>query len=80
MKKSIVMRLTAGATLVLGLAACDPHMQGGVTPDAQRAAGGAVAGAVIARALDKDVTTGAALGATAGVFCDDLGVCQRRRY
>lgn len=80
-------RITAFAALVLGLAACEPAYQSGyqtqsrITPDMQRAAGGAVAGALIAKVLDEDVVTGAALGATAGVFCDDAGVCQRRsRY
>ena len=50
----------------------------GISPDAQRAAGGAVAGAVIAKALDEDLATGAAIGAVGGALCDDAGVCQRR--
>ncbi|MDM7459228.1 MAG: hypothetical protein P3W94_007745 [Paracoccus sp. (in: a-proteobacteria)] len=81
MQKSVLLRIGGASALVLGLAACDPNMQTGLTPDAQRAAGGAVAGAVVARALDENVATGAALGATAGALCDDFGVCQpRRRY
>ncbi|MAN57166.1 MAG: hypothetical protein ABGW82_01140 [Paracoccus sp. (in: a-proteobacteria)] len=74
-------RLTGGSLLLLFvLAACQ---QGygtatGLSPDAQRAAGGAVAGAVIAKALDEDIATGAAIGAGAGALCDDAGVCQRR--
>ena len=80
MQTSLFIRISAGALLLLGVAACD---QGygtatGLSPDAQRAAGGAVAGAVIAKALDEDVATGAAIGGLAGAVCDDAGVCQRR--
>ncbi len=80
MQTSLFTRLARGALLLVGLAACD---QGygtatGLSPDAQRAAGGALAGAVVAKALDENIATGAALGATAGALCDDAGVCQRR--
>ena len=80
MQTSLFIRISAGALLLLGVAACD---QGygtatGLSPDAQRAAGGAVAGAVIAKALDEDIATGAAVGGLAGAVCDDAGVCQRR--
>ncbi|MDB6181543.1 hypothetical protein [Paracoccus fistulariae] len=78
MQISLISRISAGALVVLGLAACDPNYQSGISPDAQRAAGGAVAGAVIAKALDEDIATGAALGGAAGALCDDAGVCQRR--
>ena len=78
MQKSLIIRLGGTSAMVLGLAACDPNMQTGLSPDAQRAAGGAVAGAVIAKALDEDIATGAALGGAAGALCDDAGVCQRR--
>ena len=78
MQKSLIIRLGGISAMVLGLAACDPNMQTGLSPDAQRAAGGAVAGAVIAKALDEDIATGAALGGAAGALCDDAGVCQRR--
>ena len=47
----------------------------GISPDAQRAAGGAVAGAVVAKALDEKVATGALIGAAGGALCDDVGVC-----
>ncbi|MCF3974635.1 hypothetical protein [Paracoccus salsus] len=78
MQTSFFFRL-AGVTLVAaGLSACAPGYQTGLSPDAQRAAGGAVAGAVIAKALDEDIATGAALGGAAGALCDDAGVCQRR--
>lgn len=79
MTTSMLTRTAAGAFLLLGLAACDQgYGMGGISPDAQRAAGGAVAGAVIAKALDEDIATGAAVGAVGGALCDDAGVCQRR--
>lgn len=78
MQKSLFIRIGGISALVLGLAACDSSMQTGLSPDTQRAAGGAVAGAVIAKALDEDIATGAALGGAAGALCDDAGVCQRR--
>lgn len=82
MQTSLFIRL-AGITLVAGgLSACAQQGYGGyqtgLSPDAQRAAGGAIAGAVIAKALDEDIATGAALGGAAGALCDDAGVCQRR--
>ena len=74
-----LLRLTvAGAALaILGACTQGPYGQQ-ITPDAQRAAGGAVAGAVVAKVLDEDVATGAALGGAAGALCDDFGVCQKR--
>ncbi|PVA06555.1 hypothetical protein [Thalassorhabdomicrobium marinisediminis] len=61
----------AGLTLVAGLlAACDNDLERGVA--------GAAAGAVIADATGNDVATGAGVGALAGVFCDDAGVCRNR--
>ena len=79
MQTSLFARVAAGAFVLLGLAACEQgYGTSGLSPDAQRAAGGAVAGAVIAKALDEDVGTGAALGAVGGALCDDAGVCQRR--
>ncbi|RNF35757.1 hypothetical protein [Paracoccus methylarcula] len=78
MQTSLFTRLAGASLVLLGLAACDPNYQTGLSPDTQRAAGGAVAGAVIAKALDEDIATGAALGGAAGALCDDAGVCQRR--
>lgn len=80
MQTSLFTRVAAGAFVLLGLAACDQGYgtRTGLSPDAQRAAGGAVAGAVIAKALDEDIATGAAVGAVGGALCDDAGVCQRR--
>ncbi|WP_347266766.1 hypothetical protein [Paracoccus sp. (in: a-proteobacteria)] len=77
MQNSVILRLAGAVLLFGGLSACDPYT-GGVSPDAQRAAGGAVAGAVIAKAVDGDVATGALIGAAGGALCDDAGVCQRR--
>jgi hypothetical protein len=79
MQTSFTLRLAGLAIVAAGLSACAPGYQGGgFAPDAQRAAGGAVAGAVIAKALDEDIATGAALGGAAGALCDEAGVCQRR--
>lgn len=79
MQISMFIRAAGVSAALLGLAACD---QGygtatGMSPDAQRAAGGAVAGAVIAKALDEDIAAGAAIGAAGGALCDDAGVCAR---
>lgn len=78
MQNSPFFRISGALLVAFGLAACQPGYQGGgISPDAQRAAGGAVAGAVVAKALDEDIATGAALGGAAGALCDDVGVCQR---
>lgn len=79
MQTSLFTRVAGGAFLLLGLAACQQgYGTAAIPPDAQRAAGGAVAGAVIAKALNEDIATGAAIGAVGGALCDDAGVCQRR--
>lgn len=78
MQTSIFFRLAGISLVAAGLSACASGYQTGLTPDAQRAAGGALAGAAIAEILDEDVATGAALGGAAGALCDDAGVCQRR--
>jgi hypothetical protein len=44
--------------------------------DGERALIGAGAGALIADATDQNMVAGAALGALAGTYCDDAGVCQ----
>ena len=75
MQKSVALRLAGAVLLVAGLSACDGSE---LSPDTQRAAGGAVAGAVVAKAIDGDVATGALIGAAGGALCDDAGVCQRR--
>ena len=81
MHVSKLLRIAGITVVAAGLSACAQQGYGtatGLSPDAQRAAGGAVAGAVIAKALDEDIATGAALGAGAGALWDDAGVCQRR--
>lgn len=55
----------AAIVAVLGLAACGDT-------DLERGATGAGIGAVGAIALDADPLTGAAVGAAAGVLCDDV--------
>lgn len=78
MQKSLYFRITGATLFALALAACQPGYQGGgISPDAQRAAGGAVIGGLAAKALDEDVATGALAGGAAGALCDDVGVCQR---
>ncbi|MFC3571054.1 MULTISPECIES: hypothetical protein [Paracoccus] len=78
MQKSVILRLSGVALMVAGLAACDQGYGGGISPDAQRAAGGALAGAAVAKIIDGDVGTGALIGAAGGALCDDAGVCQQR--
>lgn len=59
-----------GLTLALGtLAACG-------NTDLERGLTGALAGGAAAQATGNDPGTGALVGATAGVFCDDAGICQ----
>ena len=79
MQKSFLIRL-CGVVLVAGsVSACAQQSYGGygtaLSADAQRAAGGALAGAVVAKALDEKVATGAIIGAAGGALCDDVGVC-----
>lgn len=80
MQTSFLIRVCGAALLVGGVAACQPAGYGtglGLSPDAQRAAGGAVAGAVVAKALDEKASTGALIGGAAGALCDDVGVCAQ---
>jgi len=66
-------KILAAVALGVALAGC-------MQTDGQRAVAGAAAGAVIADATDNNALTGAALGALAGTFCDDLNVpgCTER--
>lgn len=82
MHSKLIVRIAGAALLAAGLSAC---AQGtypgygyntGLSADAQRAAGGALAGAVVAKALDEKASTGALIGAAGGALCDDVGVCQ----
>ncbi|MDB6176916.1 hypothetical protein PAF17_05270 [Paracoccus sp. Z330] len=78
MQNSLFIRLAGLTFAAAGLSACASGYQTGLSPDAQRALGGAAAGAVIAEVLDEDIAAGAAIGAAGGALCDDAGVCQRR--
>ncbi|MFN4193398.1 MAG: hypothetical protein ACK4GM_11065 [Tabrizicola sp.] len=62
-----------------GLLAATLALSGCLTTDAERGLAGAAGGAVIADVTGGNVVTGAVVGGAAGVFCDDLGVCRRRR-
>ncbi|OOY18809.1 hypothetical protein BMI86_18960 [Thioclava sp. DLFJ5-1] len=66
MRKTPILLVLAG----LALAGC-------MQTDGQRALAGAAGGAIIADATDNNALTGAALGALAGTYCDDAGVCTR---
>ncbi|MCK0167283.1 hypothetical protein MWU52_06950 [Jannaschia sp. S6380] len=55
----------SGVLAVLALSAC-------VGTDVERAAGGAVVGALGAKALDGNVAGGALVGAAAGALADDV--------
>lgn len=65
---SKTLKFSSVIAAVALLAACDN--------DLERAAGGALAGAAIGQATNNDIATSAAIGAGAGVFCDDVGVCN----
>lgn len=60
-------RFIVGTILFAALAGC-------MQTDGERALAGAAAGAVIADATDTNALTGAAIGALAGTYCDDLNV------
>ena len=57
---------------MVGLSAC-------LENDTERGLAGAAGGAVVADALGGNAAVGAVAGGAAGVFCDDLGVCNRSR-
>ncbi|WP_107497026.1 hypothetical protein [Thalassobius sp. I31.1] len=44
--------------------------------DLERGVAGAAAGAVISDATGGSATTGAIIGGAAGVFCDDVNICN----
>lgn len=76
MRNTVILRLSGALLVVAGLAACDPNYQTGISPDAQRAAAGALGGAAVAKIVDGDVATGAVIGAAAGALADDVGVVR----
>ncbi len=61
--------LFLAAVAAFGLAGC-------IDNDAERAVAGAGAGLVAAEILGTDPVGTAAVGAAAGVFCDDAGICN----
>lgn len=61
---------------LVGLLACATALSGCLTTDTERGLAGAAGGAVIADATGGNALTGAVIGGAAGVFCDDLGVCE----
>ncbi|MEM7710085.1 MAG: hypothetical protein AAF264_04910 [Pseudomonadota bacterium] len=74
MRRTSPFALIAAALLLAG---CNTAgYGGGVNNDLERAAAGAGLGALTAAALDEDIGTGAAIGAGAGIFCDDAGFCR----
>lgn len=62
--------------MTVGLMTCALALSGCVSTDAERGVIGAAGGAVIADATGGDALTGAVIGGAAGVFCDNMGVCQ----
>ena len=58
-----------GMALALGLSACGYS-------DTERGVSGAAIGAGLAAVTENDPLVGAAIGGTAGVFCDNAGVCR----
>lgn len=72
------LSLRLGA-VILGAAMVSACAPGGtmqpMSPSVQRAAIGAGAGAVAAKAFDEDVGKGALAGATIGALCGDIGLC-----
>ena len=69
------MRKTTLLVAVLGaftLAGC-------LDTDLERGLAGAAAGAVAADAMGTDPTATALAGASAGLLCDDAGICRQTR-
>ena len=64
-----IKQLAMVAILITPLAGC-------LDNDVERAAVGAVGGAVVVGAVGGSMLTGAVIGAGAGALCDDVGVCK----
>ncbi|HHI70754.1 MAG TPA: hypothetical protein ENJ91_07110 [Rhodobacteraceae bacterium] len=64
-----IKHLALVAVLITPLAGC-------LNNDVERAAAGAVAGAVVADVTNGDVVTGAVIGAAGGALCDDVRLCR----
>jgi len=67
-----IKHLALVAILITPLSAC-------LDNDVERAAAGAVAGAVIADVTNGSVLTGAVIGAAGGALCDDVKLCKPSR-
>lgn len=68
---------TFALAALAALSACtDPYGYRRPLTDAERAVGGAAAGAIVADVLDQDALAGAAVGAAAGALADDAGVLR----
>ncbi len=63
-----IKRFALAAFLIIPLAGC-------LSNDVERAAAGAVAGAVISDVTGGSALTGALIGGTAGALCDDVNLC-----
>ncbi len=75
--RTLPLRLSAVALVAAVVAGCAPA--NGIQPmpaNVQRAAIGAGAGAVAAKAFDGNVGKGALAGAAVGALCGDIGLCQ----
>ena len=65
-----VQKIILGVALVFGLSAC-------LDNDLERAAAGALVGAVAAEATGGDAVTGAAIGGAAGALCNNVtNICK----
>ena len=64
-KKTWIIAVVA----LVGLTAC-------LDNDTKRGLAGAAGGAIAADALGGNAAVGAVVGGGAGVFCDDLGICN----
>ncbi|TCO69294.1 hypothetical protein [Rhodovulum euryhalinum] len=64
------LKVLAALAAIVALSACN------MSRDQERAAVGALGGAVVAEVLDVNPLAGAAAGAAAGALCDDAGVCN----
>ena len=64
-KKTWIIAVVA----LVGLTAC-------LDNDTERGLAGAAGGAIAADALGGNAAVGAVVGGGAGVFCDDLGICN----
>lgn len=62
------LKLLAAVGFTAVLAGCQYN-------DSERAVAGAAAGAIVADVTDNNVLVGAGVGAAAGAYCDNAGLC-----